>query len=111
MLPFDEPLRFHDWTARFVPGATPGFDAIAITQLAALRPMLLAEAGLSRRESEVLTLVARGLTNSEIARELTLSQPTVAKHLQNIYAKLGVTNRTAAVARARGDTVEPTPPT
>jgi len=73
--------------------------------------MLLAEAGLSRRESEVLTLVARGLTNSEIARELTLSQPTVAKHLQNIYAKLGVTNRTAAVARARGDTVEPTPPT
>lgn len=105
MLPFDEPLRFHHWTARFIPGATPGFDAITLTHIAALSPMLLRGAGLSRRESEVLTLVARGLTNSQVARELTLSQPTIAKHLQHIYVKLGVTNRTAAVARARGDAV------
>jgi len=96
-----ETLRFGNWTARFMPGATPGFDAIVIAQPDELSPALLREAGLTRRESEVLTLVAGGLTNAQIARELTLSEPTIAKHLQHIYAKLGVTNRTTAVARAR----------
>jgi DNA-binding CsgD family transcriptional regulator len=94
-------LRFGNRTARFFAGVTPGFDAIVLEQSNELRPALLREAGLTRRESEVLTLVAGGLTNAQTARELTLSEPTIAKHLQHIYAKLGVTNRTAAVARAR----------
>ena len=56
--------------------------------------------GLTARQLEVLRLVARGRTNREIATELTLSEHTVARHLQNIYASLGVSSRTAASAYA-----------
>jgi DNA-binding CsgD family transcriptional regulator len=57
---------------------------------------------LTAREREVLTWVARGRTNAEIARLLWLAPSTVGKHLENIYAKLGVKTRTAAVARFLG---------
>jgi len=60
------------------------------------------DADLTAREREVLTWVARGKTNPEIARLLWLAPSTVAKHLENIYAKLGVKTRTAAVARFLG---------
>jgi DNA-binding CsgD family transcriptional regulator len=56
--------------------------------------------GLTRREAEVLVLVGRGRTNVEIADALFVSPRTVQKHLQHVYAKLGVESRTAAVARA-----------
>ena len=56
------------------------------------------------REREVLTWVARGKTNPEIARILWLAPSTVSKHLENVYAKLGVKTRTAAVARFLGTT-------
>ena len=58
--------------------------------------------GLTAREREVLTWVARGKTNTEIAQLLWLAPSTVSKHLENVYAKLGVTTRTAAVARFLG---------
>jgi DNA-binding NarL/FixJ family response regulator len=58
--------------------------------------------GLSARELEVLRLVASGKTNREIAAELVLSEHTVARHVQNILAKLGVSSRTAATAFAFG---------
>ena len=58
--------------------------------------------GLTSRECEVLTLVASGRTNGEIARVLWLAPSTVGKHLEHIYAKLGVRTRTAAVARYLG---------
>ncbi len=56
---------------------------------------------LSERETEVLQLIAEGLTNQEIASRLYLSLNTVKVHTRNIYGKLGVNNRTQAVARAR----------
>ena len=56
--------------------------------------------GLTRREVEVLVLLATGKTNREIADVLVISEHTVARHVQNILAKLGVSSRTAASALA-----------
>jgi DNA-binding CsgD family transcriptional regulator len=56
--------------------------------------------GLTSREIEVLGLVSSGRSNGEIAAALHISEHTVARHLQNIFAKLGVTSRTAAAAYA-----------
>jgi DNA-binding NarL/FixJ family response regulator len=53
-------------------------------------------ADLSEREAEVLALLAQGMTNTQIAQRLTVSDNTVKFHLQNIYQKLGVGNRTEA---------------
>ena len=56
---------------------------------------------LSERELEVLRLLGTDLGGPEIARELIVSLNTVRTHTKNIYAKLGVSNRRAAVRRAR----------
>jgi ATP/maltotriose-dependent transcriptional regulator MalT len=56
--------------------------------------------GLTERELEVLRLVAAGKSNREIAGELVISEHTVARHVQNIFAKLGLASRTAASAFA-----------
>ncbi len=55
---------------------------------------------LTARELEVLAQVAEGKTNPEIAFELTISAHTVSRHLENIFAKLGVSGRAAATAYA-----------
>lgn len=52
-------------------------------------------AELSEREIEIIGLVARGLTNQEIALELTISKRTVDNHVSNIFAKTGAKNRVA----------------
>jgi DNA-binding NarL/FixJ family response regulator len=57
-----------------------------------------AQEPLSQRELEVLELVARGATNKEAAAKLFISEATVKTHLLHIYAKLGVSDRAAAVA-------------
>ncbi|MFW0111582.1 response regulator [Rothia sp. P4278] len=56
---------------------------------------------LSARETELLELVSTGATNKELAQKLFISQSTVKTHLVHIFTKLGVDNRTAAVAAAR----------
>jgi DNA-binding CsgD family transcriptional regulator len=56
--------------------------------------------GLTARELQVLSLVATGRTNREISASLVISEHTVARHLQNIFNKLGVSSRTAATAFA-----------
>jgi DNA-binding CsgD family transcriptional regulator len=62
------------------------------------------ELGITPRQREILEWVARGKTNSEIAEALWITPTTVRKHLENIYAKLGVHRRTAAVTRLLGIT-------
>lgn len=57
---------------------------------------------LTERESEILDLVAAGHTNAEIAEALWIAPGTVRKHLENVYEKLEVHSRTAAVAKLRG---------
>lgn len=57
--------------------------------------------GISQRELDVLQLLARGMSNDEIARELFVSANTVKTHLSNLYFKLDVKRRTQAVDRAR----------
>ncbi|MBY8873854.1 response regulator transcription factor [Micromonospora sp. PLK6-60] len=59
-----------------------------------------ARESLSPRETEVLRLVARGLSNAEIGRELHIGEATVKTHLLRSFAKLGVSDRTAAVTTA-----------
>ena len=55
---------------------------------------------LTARECDVIRLVAAGRTNRDIARELVISEHTVARHLQNIFVKLGISSRAAATAYA-----------
>ena len=63
-------------------------------------PHVQGEADLTAREIEVLAHVAAGRTNREIASALTISQHTVGRHLENVFAKLGVKSRAAATAYA-----------
>ena len=78
-------------------GAAPELD-----RLDALmgRPYGQIPGGLTRREVEVLRLLASGRTNRAIAKELGLSEKTVARHVSNTFAKLGVPSRAAATAYA-----------
>ncbi|MEO8424213.1 MAG: helix-turn-helix transcriptional regulator [Actinomycetota bacterium] len=73
-------------------------DAAAAAELLPGRREL--PSGLTAREAEVLRLVATGKSNRDIAAELVLSEHTVARHLQNIFAKLEVSSRSAATAFA-----------
>lgn len=81
------------WSARAGPLAVPTADAV----------------GLTPRESVVLDMLATGATARAIARRLTVGERTVQKHLQRVYAKLGVADRLAAVQRAQLLGLLPTP--
>ncbi len=59
-------------------------------------------AGLSEREVEVLRLVAKGLSNREVAARLLISPRTAEHHVQHIYARIGVSTRAAAAMFAVG---------
>jgi DNA-binding NarL/FixJ family response regulator len=60
---------------------------------------------LTARQTDLLRLLAAGHTNARIARRLGISEGTVRTHLENIYDRLGVSSRTAAVTRAFPDRV------
>ncbi|MFB6749493.1 response regulator [Streptomyces sp. NPDC056353] len=82
-------------------GRTVLSPAVASRLVSAVRaPKAPGGEPLSAREREVLALVARGTSNKEIARELFISEATVKTHLTHLYAKLGVSDRAAAVATA-----------
>jgi DNA-binding NarL/FixJ family response regulator len=74
---------------------SPSVATRLVTRLRAPAPE-----SLSRRETEVLALVAKGRTNAEIGRELFISETTVKTHLIRVFGKLGVSDRTAAVTTA-----------
>jgi DNA-binding NarL/FixJ family response regulator len=89
----------------------PGFSERERLLLQLLRPHLVdirrdlerRRAGipdLTSRQWELLRLVAAGHSNTQIARRLFVAEGTVRKHLENIYERLGVNSRTAAVATA-----------
>ncbi len=72
----------------------------AIPSAHAAKPQVTYPEGLTEREVEVLRLVARGLSNTQIAEELVVSLLTIKAHLRSIYSKLGVTSRVAATRYA-----------
>ncbi len=85
--------------------ASPLSPAASLAVVEALQHPLVPdppELGLSGRENEILTLMAQGRSNTEIARSLVLAGKTVENHINRIYTKLGVTHRAAAVARFLG---------
>lgn len=83
------------------------YPAVAQRVLARSRRGQGGEEMLSERELEVLSLLADGATNEEIAGSLFLSEKTVKSHLSSIFRKLEVTNRTQAAARAIRDRLVP----
>jgi DNA-binding NarL/FixJ family response regulator len=88
-----------------VNSVTRGSDQVLVVvpRTAVLEPDRLepAATSVSARELEVLNLLAQGLSNSEIAARLFISDSTVKRHLTNIYAKLGATSRVDAVRKAQ----------
>jgi DNA-binding NarL/FixJ family response regulator len=78
-------------------GAAP--DVARVDELSR-RERPAATGGLTERELQVLALLATGTTNRAIAAELVISEKTVARHVSNIFTKLGVSSRSAATAYA-----------
>jgi DNA-binding NarL/FixJ family response regulator len=97
-------LGDEDAFAMELAAAREAYEALgAVPDLALVDSLLGAggdDYGLTARELEVLRLVAAGKSNKEIAGSLVISEHTVARHLQNIFTKLGVSSRTAAGAFA-----------
>jgi DNA-binding NarL/FixJ family response regulator len=91
--------------------AAAGETVLAPRVAARLADRLRAPAGpeLTPREVDVLTLVAKGLSNSEIGRALHIGEATVKTHLLRVFAKLDVADRTAAVTAAYGHRLIPLP--
>lgn len=93
------PERLRDY-ARELLAAFPAADQAAVSPVTIVSDDQLIEP-LSKRELEILRLIGEGYSNQEIADRLVITLHTVKKHSSNIFAKLGVTSRTQAVARAR----------
>jgi DNA-binding NarL/FixJ family response regulator len=74
--------------------------AMSVAASATEEPGTTLPGGLTQRELEILRLLARGETNRGIARELVISEKTVASHVSHIFTKLGVASRSAATAYA-----------
>lgn len=99
-------LGDHDTAAMELDAARAVFEALGATPDLTMVDELLGTAavrmpgGLTRREVEVLRLVATGATNRDIADQLVISEKTVARHLTNTFNKLGMTSRAGATAYA-----------
>ena len=104
--PADLPVLLRQVMLGSVHFATPRIARAVVTQatrqsqLEEARVEACGETGLTARELEVLEMVARGLPNRAVAKELFLSDQTVKRHLRRVYQKLGVANRTEAAQTA-----------
>jgi HD-GYP domain-containing protein (c-di-GMP phosphodiesterase class II) len=98
--PYREPHSLEAAAARVkerVRGALDGDCVEAVLAVAGHAPSKVRrDDALTPRETEILGLVARGLTNRDIARRLVLSEKTVRNHVERTYAKIGATNRVGA---------------
>lgn len=74
--------------------------AVVVTVAAGMPALPVAKGPLSAREVEILTLASHGKTAQEMSASLTITERTVAFHINNIVEKLGATNKTHAVALA-----------
>lgn len=100
------PERIADWHASARQtlviagdGSTLVVEAAGVGSAVPLSERPSCEAMLTARERDVMRCVEDGLSNAEIARELWIQPTTVRKHLENIFAKLGVRSRTAALSK------------
>jgi len=88
---------------KFIPAGIFG-NIAHYTETGAARPadarQFIAEKSLSRRETEVLTALVKGISNRQIGEELGVEEVTIKLHLRRIYRKIGVSNRTQAVKLA-----------
>ena len=91
-------------TVHSIPGGMPGVYRILALSLEtdALGTDQAAEMEITPREAEVANLLARGLSNPEIAELLQISPHTLKRHVEHLYPKLEVGSRAAAVARLLG---------
>ncbi len=80
-------------------GGSPISSQIARLLVRTFQKPATNEGSITKRESEILALLARGYRSKEVAEELTISVPTVNTHVRNIYEKLQVRSRAEAVAR------------
>jgi len=99
----DELVRQLEMVHRGQPAIDPGMAARAVDTAARIQRDEFwpgARHGLTQRESEILSLVVNGLSNRAIATKLVIGEETVKTHLSSIYRKLGVNDRTGAVAPA-----------
>lgn len=84
-------------------GAGPGGETIlALEEVRAVTTESLMPLGLTRRQAEILALLAAGKGVQEIAAELFISPQTVRKHIEHVYGRLGVHSRAAAISVALG---------
>lgn len=93
------PPRLAEWLQQLSPQAVPEVGAIADSHVRTHSPTK--SYILSPRESEIITLMAEGLINKEIAARLGISEGTVKTHRKKIHEKLGATCRSQAIGRAR----------
>ncbi|TCJ15549.1 response regulator transcription factor [Parasulfuritortus cantonensis] len=100
----DQPIdRIVEALSGIAAGQPPLSPAIARRMLAFFRPEVAqaADSALTGRETEVLRLIAKGMTQAETARLLGISQHTVAGYVKELYRKLNVSSRAEAALRAR----------
>ncbi len=94
------PAELADALRTVYAGGSPLHPQVAATVMASVGPHDSPQPALTTREREVLRLIARGLSNRLIARELALAEKTVKTHVSSILAKLGVADRTQAALYA-----------